>query len=199
MRPLGFVFRREAMGFGDVTLMGMIGAFLGWQAAVLTFFLAPFLGLAHAAWKLLKYLKKRISGGQLSGADREIPYGPYLSMAAATLFFLWKWIVADLRSGSLQPSLRDILVDVGHQRRPAGLSCARLRRRMTTRAVIVFSPPEALRSGNRLPDSESSPWLTNTKDENRRFIRNFWVYRRLIGTAILLGLMLWFIWANDAK
>jgi uncharacterized integral membrane protein len=30
-------------------------------------------------------------------------------------------------------------------------------------------------------------------------IRNFWVYRRLIGTAVLLGLMLWFIWANDAK
>ena len=27
-------------------------------------------------------------------------------------------------------------------------------------------------------------------------IRNFWVYRRLIGTAVLLGLMLWFIWAN---
>jgi uncharacterized integral membrane protein len=29
-------------------------------------------------------------------------------------------------------------------------------------------------------------------------LRNFWVYRRLIGSAILLGLMLWFIWANDA-
>ena len=29
-------------------------------------------------------------------------------------------------------------------------------------------------------------------------IRNFWVYRRLIGTAVLLGLMLWFVWANDA-
>src|SRR5262245_32008692 len=27
-------------------------------------------------------------------------------------------------------------------------------------------------------------------------IRNFWVYRRLIGQAVLLGLMLWFIWAN---
>jgi uncharacterized integral membrane protein len=27
-------------------------------------------------------------------------------------------------------------------------------------------------------------------------IRNFWVYRRLIGTAVLLGLILWFIWAN---
>jgi uncharacterized integral membrane protein len=30
-------------------------------------------------------------------------------------------------------------------------------------------------------------------------LRNFWIYRRLIGTAVLLGLMLWFIWANDAK
>ena len=30
-------------------------------------------------------------------------------------------------------------------------------------------------------------------------IRNLWVYRRLIGTAVLLGLMLWFIWENDEK
>ncbi len=28
-------------------------------------------------------------------------------------------------------------------------------------------------------------------------IRNLWVYRRLIGSAVLLGLMLWFIWANN--
>jgi uncharacterized integral membrane protein len=28
-------------------------------------------------------------------------------------------------------------------------------------------------------------------------IRNLWVYRRLVGSAMLLGLMLWFIWAND--
>ena len=30
-------------------------------------------------------------------------------------------------------------------------------------------------------------------------IRNFWVYRRLILTAILLGVMLWFIWENNEK
>ncbi len=40
-----FVLGREAMGFGDVTLMGMIGAFVGWQACILIFFLAPFAGL----------------------------------------------------------------------------------------------------------------------------------------------------------
>lgn len=30
-------------------------------------------------------------------------------------------------------------------------------------------------------------------------IRNFWIYRRLIGTAMLLGVMLWFIWANHEQ
>jgi uncharacterized integral membrane protein len=28
-------------------------------------------------------------------------------------------------------------------------------------------------------------------------VRNFWVYRRLVGLAMVLGLMLWFIWANN--
>jgi uncharacterized integral membrane protein len=29
-------------------------------------------------------------------------------------------------------------------------------------------------------------------------VRNFWIYRRLVGLALVLGLMLWFIWANNA-
>jgi leader peptidase (prepilin peptidase)/N-methyltransferase len=86
------VFRREAMGEGDVTLMGMIGAYLGWQAAILTFFLAAFLGLGHALWKLIKYVRKWLRGGQLSSSDREIPLGPYLSMAAILLYFAWPWV-----------------------------------------------------------------------------------------------------------
>jgi leader peptidase (prepilin peptidase)/N-methyltransferase len=91
-RVFSFVFRREAMGFGDVTLMGMIGAFLGWQAAVLTYFIAPFFGIGHASWKLFKYVKKRLTGSQLSSTDRELAFGPYLSMAAASLLFLWPWL-----------------------------------------------------------------------------------------------------------
>ncbi len=83
---------REAMGFGDVTLMAMIGAYLGWQAAVLTFFIAPFFGLSHALAKLFVYIGKRLSGRKSSSADREIPLGPYLSMAALLLLFSWRWL-----------------------------------------------------------------------------------------------------------
>lgn len=86
------VMRREAMGFGDVTLMAMIGAFLGWQVAVLTFFLAPFFGLSHALWKLLKFLGKWLAGQKISSADRELPFGPYLSMAALALLLSWPWL-----------------------------------------------------------------------------------------------------------
>jgi leader peptidase (prepilin peptidase) / N-methyltransferase len=83
--------RREAMGFGDVTLMAMIGSFLGWQAAVLTFFIAPFFGLGHALAKTVVYVGKRLSGKPSSSADREIPFGPYLSMAALALLLTWFW------------------------------------------------------------------------------------------------------------
>ena len=59
------------MGFGDVTLMMMVGAFLGWQAGVVIFFLAPFAGLVVGVLQLV--LRR----------DDEIPYGPFLCLAHA--------------------------------------------------------------------------------------------------------------------
>ena len=41
----------------------------------------------------------------------------------------------------------------------------------------------------------SSPY----KRRRPSILRNFWVYRRLVGLAMVLGLMLWFIWANGEK
>jgi leader peptidase (prepilin peptidase)/N-methyltransferase len=38
------LFRKEAMGFGDVLLMGMIGAFCGWQGAVFSIFGGSLIG-----------------------------------------------------------------------------------------------------------------------------------------------------------
>jgi leader peptidase (prepilin peptidase)/N-methyltransferase len=88
----GVVFRREAMGFGDVTLLATIGAFLGWQAAVLTFFLAPFFGIGVALWKLARIAGKWLTGSKTTAADHEMPFGPYLSMAALTLVLSWPWL-----------------------------------------------------------------------------------------------------------
>jgi prepilin signal peptidase PulO-like enzyme (type II secretory pathway) len=70
---------KEAMGFGDVTLMAMIGAFLGWQACLMIFFAAPFLALLVA-------VIQAISTGR-----RDIPYGPYLCGMAVLVIVCWPW------------------------------------------------------------------------------------------------------------
>jgi leader peptidase (prepilin peptidase)/N-methyltransferase len=86
-----FAFRREAMGSGDIHILAMIGSFLGWQVAVLTPFLAAFVGLVPALWKLANYLAKRLSGRKYTASDREMPFGPYLAIAALILMMAWPW------------------------------------------------------------------------------------------------------------
>jgi leader peptidase (prepilin peptidase)/N-methyltransferase len=89
--------RREAMGFGDVTLMMMIGAFLGWQAGPILFFLSPFaaivLGLAQLIFR----------------RDDVIPYGPFLCLAAATVVVcwaaIWNWAQPMFALGGLVPAV----------------------------------------------------------------------------------------------
>lgn len=78
VRIIGAVtLRREAMGFGDVTLMGMIGAFLGWQAGLMVFFVAPFFGLALGIVQAV------------AARDAEIPYGPYLCLGTLAVIVRW--------------------------------------------------------------------------------------------------------------
>ncbi|PIP68277.1 MAG: prepilin peptidase [Candidatus Omnitrophica bacterium CG_4_9_14_0_2_um_filter_42_8] len=62
-------FKKDSMGGGDVKLMAMLGAFLGWKMAVLIFFLAPFFGAPIGIY--VKFVKK----------EDIIPYGPYISLA----------------------------------------------------------------------------------------------------------------------
>lgn len=64
-------FGKEAMGLGDVHLMGAVGACLGWIDAVMAFFAAAFVALA---WALLS----RLASGRLR---RAMPYGPFLALA----------------------------------------------------------------------------------------------------------------------
>lgn len=65
----------ESMGGGDVKLLAMIGAFMGWKMALLAFFLAPFLGIVIGIVNLVT--KK----------DHTMPYGPFLSIAALLSLF----------------------------------------------------------------------------------------------------------------
>jgi len=71
------VLGREAMGDGDVVLMGMVGSFLGWQVTVAAFLLAP---VAACGVALLRVIWNR---------QVEMPYGPYLSMGTLAVLFGW--------------------------------------------------------------------------------------------------------------
>jgi leader peptidase (prepilin peptidase)/N-methyltransferase len=65
----------ESMGGGDVKLLAMIGAFLGWKSALVAFILAPFFG---AVIGIIQLVTKK---------DHTIPYGPFLSLAAFLSIF----------------------------------------------------------------------------------------------------------------
>ena len=81
VRILGtLAFGREAMGLGDVHLMGAAGAVVGPLFVVVAFFIAPFFGLAWAGSQM--FFKK----------IRQIPYGPFLSLGVFAVMILHDWI-----------------------------------------------------------------------------------------------------------
>jgi len=77
--------KREGMGGGDIKLLAMIGAFLGWKAILPIIFLSSLLGtivgLTIMVWK-----KK--------GRYLAIPFGPFLSLG--TLIILFKPQISSL-------------------------------------------------------------------------------------------------------
>ncbi|MCR9198736.1 MAG: A24 family peptidase [Planctomycetaceae bacterium] len=78
VRQIGFlVLKQEAMGFGDVVLMGMIGSVIGWQPVLAVFMVAPMLAILVAI------------GNFVAHRDNEIPYGPFLSIATILLLLTW--------------------------------------------------------------------------------------------------------------
>ena len=72
------VIPREAMGFGDVLFLMMIGAFTGWQSVLFTILAASVIGTVFA-------MIHRLTGKAEWGA--KIPFGPYLAMGATLWVF----------------------------------------------------------------------------------------------------------------
>jgi leader peptidase (prepilin peptidase)/N-methyltransferase len=73
-----WLFKREGMGGGDVKLLAMIGAFLGWKAVILTILLSSFIGSIVGIAVIL------IKGKDFKYA---IPFGPFLALGAVISLF----------------------------------------------------------------------------------------------------------------
>lgn len=69
----GWIFRKEAMGQGDVFYMAFIGAFVGWRGVLGAFAIACFAGSVYgiAHWLITK--------------DRYLAFGPFLSLGALVM------------------------------------------------------------------------------------------------------------------
>ena len=70
--------KREGMGGGDIKLLAMIGAFLGWQALPFVVFGSSLLGTVAGVGAMIK---------QRKGGKTVIPYGPFLAIAALLYLF----------------------------------------------------------------------------------------------------------------
>ena len=79
-----FLFtKREGMGGGDIKLLAMIGAFLGWQSLPFVVFGSSILGAAAGIGAMVK---------QKKGGKTMIPYGPFLS-TAALLYMIYRELI----------------------------------------------------------------------------------------------------------
>jgi leader peptidase (prepilin peptidase)/N-methyltransferase len=97
--------KKEAMGFGDVKFVGMIGAFCGWQGAVFSVFGGAVVG---TVWFVLALLWQKISGkaaaiappaetpeGEPAPLDfgMHVPFGPMLAIAGLLYFLVFhRWV-----------------------------------------------------------------------------------------------------------
>jgi leader peptidase (prepilin peptidase) / N-methyltransferase len=76
-----WVFREEAMGGGDIKMMAMVGAFIGWHGVLLTVFLGAFLGSVVFVPLLL------------AGQRKLVPFGIFLSVGAALSYLFGPTLV----------------------------------------------------------------------------------------------------------
>ncbi len=88
----GVLYGQEAMGEGDLNLIALVGAFLGWKAVVVTILVACFVG-SGVGLGLMALMRL--------GRRQHIPFGPFLSLGAVVALF-WGERLIDLYSRFLR-------------------------------------------------------------------------------------------------
>lgn len=80
-----YLFGKEGMGGGDIKLLAMVGAFLGWKPTLLTIMVGAMtgslVGISLLSFKLLR-------------RDQYIPFGPFLAFGALVALFFYQDIFA---------------------------------------------------------------------------------------------------------
>ncbi|MCC7011996.1 MAG: prepilin peptidase [Planctomycetes bacterium] len=96
-------FRKEAMGFGDVKLLGAIGGFVGPGGALVALVIASFLGALVGVANIVRLFafarsraRARHASNRISTSYRaarqlggEIPFGPYLALGSLPVLLYW--------------------------------------------------------------------------------------------------------------
>jgi leader peptidase (prepilin peptidase)/N-methyltransferase len=84
VRMIAYLFGKglgkEALGLGDADLMMMAGAFLGWQPAIIAFFVSVFPALVVGVVQIIVH------------RDNSMPFGPSLAVGILVTMLCWKWI-----------------------------------------------------------------------------------------------------------
>ena len=76
-----WLLKKEAIGGGDIKLLAMIGAVLGWYGVIWTIFLSSLAGSIIGV-----YLR-------LTRGDERIPFGPYIALGAVVYLFFGQQMV----------------------------------------------------------------------------------------------------------
>jgi leader peptidase (prepilin peptidase)/N-methyltransferase len=88
-----YLFGKEGMGGGDIKLLAMVGAFLGWKPALLTIMIGSLTGSIIGISLIALHIIKR---------DDYIPFGPFLVLGALLSMFFAQPLL-DWYQGLLAP------------------------------------------------------------------------------------------------
>ncbi len=89
-----YLFGKEGMGGGDIKLIAMIGAFLGWKPVLLTIMIGSLVGSVVGVGLIATKVIRR---------DQYLPFGPFLALGAVLALFFhepllnWYWSLIDLQ------------------------------------------------------------------------------------------------------